>query len=102
MENLPFKESDLASFAGLIVVIPILVGALKKLFTAWIAGREPMLCVVLTYAVGITAKLTVPHAFGGVGWLTLGIGLLLSSVASMNVHDSFINRVLKGKDEPPK
>lgn len=102
MENLPFKESDLASFAGLALIVPMLVGALKKLFTAWIAGREPMLAVCLTYIIGITAKFTIPHAFGGVGWLTLAVGLLLTAVVSMSVHDTLVNKVLKGKDDSPK
>lgn len=100
MDNLPFKESDLASFGGLILIIPMLVGAIKKLFKTWVSGREPMLCVVLTYLVGIAAKFTIPGAFGGVGWLTLLIGLLLSAVAAMTVHDKLVNQVLKDKETP--
>lgn len=102
MDNLPFKESDLASFGGLILIIPMLLGALKKLFKTWIEGKEPMFCVVLTYVVGLTAKFTIPMAFGGVGWLTLMVGLLLSAVASMTVHDKIVNQVLSSKGDPPK
>lgn len=98
MEDLPFKESDLASFGGLILVVPMLVGALKSLFPGWVSGREPMLCVILTYAAGISAKLVIPGAFGGVGWLTLAAGLLLSAVASMNVHDDLINKVIRNRE----
>lgn len=98
MENLPFKESDFASFGGLILIVPMVVGALKKLFPSWIVGKEPMVAVVVTYVVGVAAKLTIPGAFGGVGWLGLMIGLLLSSVASMTVHDQLVNKVIKGKE----
>jgi predicted Na+-dependent transporter len=98
VENLPFRESDLASFAGLAIVIPLVIGAVKKLFPAWIAGKEPMLALVAAYVIGFTAKLTIPHAFGSVGWLTLGIGLLLVAVAAAGIHDTIINRVIKGKD----
>lgn len=99
MENLSIKESDLASFAGLAFVIPMLVGVLKKLFSKWIAGREPMLCVVLTYLIGVTAKRTVPGAFGGVGWLTLLVSLLIVAGLAAQVHDFAINKVFKGKDD---
>jgi len=103
MDNLQIKESDLASFAGLAFVIPILVGTLKKLFRTLVDGREPLICFGLTYAIGLTAKKTIPHAFGGVGWLTLVVSLLIVSGLAAQVHDYAINKVFKGKDDsaPP-
>jgi hypothetical protein len=103
MDNLQIKESDLASFAGLAVVIPMLVGVIKGLFKQWITGREPMLCVALTFLVGIVAKQTIPGAFGGVGWLTLLISLLIVAGLAAQVHDFAVNKVMRGRDgsEPP-
>ncbi len=94
MENLPIKESDLATFAGLALVIPMLVGALKKLWPAWVKGKEAHLALISTLAIGIATKLTVPGAFGGVGWVTLILGLIFTAVGSMVVHDQVINRVI--------
>lgn len=99
MDNLQIKESDLASFAGLAFIIPVLVSTLKRLATKWIDGREPMVCVVLTYAIGVIAKKTVPGAFGGVGWLTLLVSLMLVAGAAAQVHDFVINKVIKNKDD---
>lgn len=103
MENLPIKETDVASFGGLALLIPLLVGTVKKLFKDWINGKESMVAVVLALLIGPVAKLTIPHAFGGVGWLTLFIGLILTAVGAMAVHDSLANKVLSNKgDSPPK
>lgn len=101
MDNLPFKEADLASFAGLALIVPLAIGALKKLFPSWISGKEPMLAFVLSYAFGVTAKLTIPGAFGGVGWFTLGLGLLFVAVAAAGVHDTIVNKILTSKGDKP-
>lgn len=102
MDNLPFKESDLWSFGGLALVIPMLVGGLKKLWPVWIAGKEPALVFALTYALGLGAKLTMKAvAFPGVSWMGLVIGLFFVALAAAQVHDTFINKVIHHEDEPP-
>lgn len=101
MDNLPFKESDLWSFGGLALIIPMLVGGLKKLWPAWIDGKEPTVGFVLTYALGFGAKLSMKTvAFPGVSWIGLMIGLFFVALAAGQVHDTFINKVMK--KEVPK
>ena len=101
--DLPFKESDLWSFGGLAIVIPMLVGGLKKLWPAWIDGKEPTLAFVLTYALGIAGKLTMKAiAFPGVSWMGMILGLFFVSIASTQVHDVFLNKVVHRQDDPPK
>lgn len=101
MDNLPFKETDLASFAGLALVIPMLIGGLKKLWPDWITGKEPHICLALTYALGVVSKLTVPGAFGGVSWPVVLLGLFFTAIGASQVHDFFVNKVVKGKMGPP-
>jgi hypothetical protein len=99
IQNLSFKESDVASFAGLVVVVPAIVGALKGLFKKWIDGKEPIICVMVTYALGVTAKLTIPMAFGGVGWLVLLVSLIIVAKMAAGIHDFAVNKVIKGLNE---
>lgn len=87
MNGIPFQESDLATFAGLTVVVPMVVGALKFLFKSWLDGKEPVACLVMTYVLGIAAKLTIKGAFPGAGWLALVVGLLFVAVAAGAVYD---------------
>lgn len=96
--DLPIKEADLASFAGLAIVVPLIVGALKRLFKTWVSGKEPMICLVVTYIIGVTAKLTIKEAFPGVGWLMLLVGLLIVAATAGTVHDKLLNPLL-GKKE---
>lgn len=101
MDNLTIKESDLASFAGLITIVPILVGTLKT-FLKWVVGKEAVTCLVLTYAIGIAAKKTVPGAFGGVGWLTLLVSLLVVAGVAAHAHDYLSTKVFnKSTAGPP-
>jgi hypothetical protein len=101
MDNLTIKESDLASFAGLITIVPILVGTLKN-FIKWIAGKEAIASLVLTYTIGISAKATIPGAFGGVGWLTLLVSLVVISGVAAHAHDYLSTKVFnKSTTGPP-
>lgn len=109
MDTLPFKGSDLLSFGGLALIIPMMIGGLKKLWPTWIAGKEPHLVFALTYVLGIASKLAAPDlAFGGqrgpMGWLVILVGLFFTALGAMAVHDNFVNKVLtsKGDDSPPK
>lgn len=100
MDNLPFKEADLYSFGGLALVIPMIVGGLKKLFPAWIDGKEPAIVFILSYVIGITAKLSMKAvAFPNVSWLGLLIGLFFVALAAAEVHDTFINKVIHKEDD---
>ena len=100
MDNLPFKESDLLSFGGLALIIPMMVGGLKKLWPAWISGKEPALAFLLAYALGFAAKLTMKAvAFPNVSWLGLVVGLFFVALGAAAVHDTFINKVVHREDE---
>lgn len=95
MSDLPFKESDLWSFGGLALIIPMLIGGLKKLWPSWISGKEPTVSFILTYALGFGSKLTAGQvAFTGVSWMGLVIGLFFVALAAAQVHDTFINKVM--------
>ena len=97
--NLPFKESDLWSFGGLAVIIPMLMSGIKFFLPKLVAGREPMIVLVLTYVLGFAAKFTLKGvAFTGVSPLGLAVGLFFVALAAAQVHDTFINKVLKGQD----
>lgn len=100
MDNLPFKESDLWSFGGLALIIPMMVGGLKKLWPAWIDGKEPALCFILAYGLGFSAKLTAKTvAFPNVSWLGMLLGLFFVALAAAATHDTFINKVIHQEDD---
>lgn len=100
MDSLPFKESDLLSFGGLALIVPMMVGGIKKLWSSWISGKEPAIAFMLTYVIGFSAKLTVKAAFPGVSWLGLAIGLFFVALAAGQVHDTFINKVIHREEDP--
>lgn len=100
MGNLPFQESDLWSFGGLALVIPMMVGGLKKLWPTWIDGKEPAIVFILAYGMGFAAKLTARTvAFPNVSWLGLVIGLFFVALAAAQVHDTFIKKVIHPEEE---
>lgn len=102
MDNLTIKESDLASFAGLITIVPVLTGVLRSFLSKWLTGKEPLVCLGLTYVIGIAAKKTVPGAFGGVGWLTLLVSLLVVAGVAAHAHDYLSTKVFnKSTAGPP-
>lgn len=100
MDNFPFKESDLLSFGGLALIIPMIVGGLKKLWPAWTDGKEPAIVFILAYGLGFAAKLTAKAvAFPNVSWLGLVVGLFFVALAAAQVHDTFINKVIHKEDD---
>ena len=102
---LPFKETDLMSWGGLMIVVPLVVSLLKTLIPKWANGKEPMIAVALSYILGIAGKLSVKTAFGTsntvAGWTTFLIGLLFVSVMAMQLHDNIIHKVIQGNTAPP-
>ncbi len=70
------------------------VGFLKKLFPAWVSGKEEAIAAALPILFVIIAK--VCHGFKDTGWIdalafALGGGLM-AGVA----HDKFVDPVVKG------
>lgn len=104
MDGSMFKESDLFSFAGLALLVPAIVGGIKKLWPKWIDGKEPTVALVITYVLGFTAKLTSKGvAFPGVSWVGLAVGLLFVAMAATQVHDTMLNKIIHRNDDgaPP-
>lgn len=92
-----FTQWDLATYPGMSAAVVAAVGALKKLFPEWIRGKEAHLSVVLSYAVGIAVKLTVPGAFENVHWVVYLISLLVVAAGAKFGHDFLVNRIVKNK-----
>lgn len=94
MENLPIKTFDVLSFTGLIALLPFILEGLKSIMKVLITGREPLVCMILAYAIGIPVKYFTPTAYNGqtgpMGWMLTVIGLFLCAVAAQNVHDKVL------------
>jgi len=92
-----FTQWDLVTYPGLIAAVIAIVGALKKLFATWTEGKEPYLGLLLSYVLGIAAKLTIPGAYAKVHWLVFLVTLLFVAVGAKLGHDYFVNQIIKGK-----
>ena len=94
MDNLPIKTLDVISFTGLIALLPFLLEGLKSIMKTLITGREPLACMILSYAIGLPVKYFTPTAYnsqtGPMGWILTVIGLFLCAVAAQNVHDKVL------------
>lgn len=104
MENLPIKTFDVLSFTGLIALLPFLVEGLKKLLKGVLAGREPWATVILAYAIGVPVKYFTPTAYNGLvgpmGWIVTVVGLFLTAIAAMMVHDKVLSDMFGWHDDP--
>lgn len=96
-------QIDLATYGGISFAVVALVGASKKLFKSWVDGKEPMLALVLTLALGISAKLF--GVFSGPNdaktWLAHVVALFLAAAGAGVIHDKVTN-VFAGKEDKPK
>jgi uncharacterized membrane protein len=103
--TIPFKETDLMSWGGLMLIVPIIVSLVKTLVPKWTDGKEPILAVGLSYLLGIAGKISMKTAFGTsntvAGWTTFLIGLLFVAVMAMQLHDNIIHKVIQGNTAPP-
>jgi hypothetical protein len=103
MDNLPIKTFDVLSFTGLIALIPFLLEGFKSLLKTMISGREPWVCMILTYAIGVPVKLVTPNAYNGLtgpmGWIVTIVGLFLCGVAAMQVHDNVLAKMFGWRDD---
>lgn len=95
---------DLASYGGISMAVVAVVGAVKKLFPTWTNGKEPMLAVAFSYALGIVAKLTGVMAEGKdlKSWAAHLVLLLLVAAGAGVLHDQVLNKVIKGEEELKK
>jgi len=95
----------LASYGGLAVGVSLLVSGLKSLWKGWTDGKEPVLTVILTFALGLVAKLVMPGVYGDGSlrsWTLHAVVLLFVAMGAGVFHDKVTN-VFAGKtgDVPP-
>jgi len=104
MENLPIKTFDVLSFTGLIALVPFMLEGFKRLMGAFISGREPWVCMILCFVIGIPVKYYTPTAYNGLtgpmGWIVTVIGLFLCGVGAMAVHDNVLSKMFGWKTDP--
>jgi hypothetical protein len=103
MENLPIKTFDVLSFTGLIALVPFMLEGFKRLFGSAISGREPWVCMILCFVIGIPVKYYTPTAYNGLtgpmGWIVTAIGLFLCGVGAMTVHDNVLAKMFGWRDD---
>ena len=92
-----FTQWDLVTYPGLSVAVIAVIGALKKLFPAWIDGKEPVLGLISSYVLGISTKLFIPGAYEKVHWIVFLVSLLVVAAGAKWGHDFVINQVIKNK-----
>lgn len=100
MEN--FTQWDLVTYPGLMFAVVAIVGGIKKLFTTWAEGKEPYMGLILSYVLGIAARLTIPGAFAKVHWVVFLVSLLFVAVGAKLGHDHLLNEVIKGQNPEKK
>lgn len=100
MDN--FTQWDLVTYPGLMAAVVAIVGGLKKLFPAWIDGKEPIMGLALSYVLGISTKLFIPLAFAKVHWIVFLVSLLFVAVGAKLGHDHLLNEVIKGQHPDQK
>lgn len=80
----------LASYVGIAGLVVFLVQGIKHLWPAWTADKEPMIALILTYALGITAKLSMSSIYGGNEaslWALHMVVLLVVAIGAKQLHD---------------
>lgn len=91
-----FTQWDLGTYFGLAAAVVAAIGALKKLFPAWVAGKEPVLGLSLSYILGISTKLFMPGSYKDVHWVIFLLSLLVVAAGAKFGHDHLLNDVIKG------
>lgn len=98
-DQFKLTQWDLVTFPGIAAAVVALVLGLKKLFD-WTSGREPVIALVLTYALGITSKLTIKGSFANVNWLVFMVTLFMVAVFAKTSYDH-LKDVLLGFGKNP-
>ena len=102
MQTADVSQWTLLTYPGISAVVVLMIGGMKKLFHAWIAGKEPHLGLSLSIILGIAMKLTVSGAFAGVHWVPHIVGLLFAAFGAKVGHDYLLNEIIKNKPEQGK
>ena len=105
VKNDPIKDTVLgylASYGGMAVGVTFLISALKAIWKSFIDGKEPILAIILSYIVGIVAKLVTdvygPNTFKA--WTLHILILLFVAVGAAVFHDKVVNAITGKKSSP--
>ena len=93
-------QFDVTTYTGIAALVIAVIGLVKKMFKAWVDGKEPHLGLALSFAFGIIAKIAVPGAFDKVNWLNHLVSLLVVAAGAKIGHDYFVNQIMAGKPSP--
>jgi DMSO reductase anchor subunit len=97
----PAKEAVLkflGSYLGLSAGVAFLISGLKALWKGWVEHKEPILAIILTFVLGIVAKLVMPDIYGPhtiQSWSLHVVILLFVAIGAGAFHDYVINAVVK-------
>lgn len=89
----------LASYLGIALGVTLLVELIKMLTKDWAKEKAPALTILLTFVLGVSAKVLVPDVYGPntfKAWTLHGVILIFVAVIAAVFHDKFWN-VVKGK-----
>ena len=78
---------DLMTYSGVAAAVVMLVFGLKVFFPDFTKGREPLLSLFLTYALGLASKLTIKDAFATVHWLVFLVTLFGVALSAKVLYD---------------
>lgn len=92
-----FTQWDLGTYFGLSAAVIAVIGALKKLFPAWIVGKEPVIGLVSSYVLGISVKLFMTGSYKDVHWVIFLLSLLIVAAGAKFGHDHLLNTIVKNK-----
>lgn len=94
----PVKDAVLgflASYGGLAMGVTFLISGLKALWKTFIKGKEPVVCIALSYIVGTVAKLVTP-VYGPDTFKSWALHLLILAFVAVGAgafHDGFVNAI---------
>lgn len=93
----PVKEvvlRFLLSYGGIAGGVAFLVEGLKAMFKPFVAGREPIITILLSFGLGAAAKGLMPAVYGPATLNAWGLHLLILTfvaVGAATFHDKFIS-----------
>jgi len=95
-----------ASYAGLLILVPFLTGGIKAMFKTWIENKEPIVVLFLTFALGITGKLVGLYpGHDSASWFIHIVGLIVVAIVAQGFHDKVVNPLTKklsgSSNDPP-
>lgn len=95
--NDPVKElilRSLLSYGGIAGGVSFLVEGLKAMFKVTVTGREPLLVIILSFALGSAAKAFMPGTYGPNtlnAWGLHELILTFVAVGAAAFHDKFLS-----------